>query len=78
MNTEIHVRTPIALYLEILHWSPNDLAEILRINKRTVFRWMNGQNETPKNLLVWLRKLVEFHIALGLPQDWLSSENHQG
>ena len=62
--------TQIAIYLDVLGWSPRHLSDYLDINERGVWRWMNGQNETPENVLEWLRLLVEFHQQNAYPQGW--------
>jgi hypothetical protein len=69
-NWDTRAMTPLARYLEIIRWSSGDLADHFGINKRTVFRWLNGQNDTPDNVLVWARELAEFHLAHGLPDGW--------
>lgn len=65
--------TQIAIYLEILGWSARQLADRLRVNERGVWRWMNGQNETPERILSWLKVLAEFHKAHPLPEGWMCS-----
>lgn len=65
--------TPVSEYLKILRWSPSDLADQLEVNPRTVFRWVNGQNETPILVLIWLRELVQFHKTHDKPEGWIAN-----
>ena len=68
--------TIISIYLDILGWSPRYLADRLKVNERGVWRWMNGQNETPENILAWLKKLASFHRANELPEGWMCEKPH--
>jgi len=63
-------RTKISIYLDILGWSPRQLSDILGINERGVWRWLNGQNETPDKILDWLKRLSSFHEQNSLPEGW--------
>ncbi len=63
-------RTQISIYLDVLGWSPRQLSDILGINERGVWRWLNGQNETPEKILAWLKKLSDFFKANPLPEGW--------
>jgi len=69
-KSEGNSMTQIAIYLKILGWSARHLADVLRINERGVFRWINGQNETPENVMVWLKLLAGHHTANPLPRGW--------
>jgi hypothetical protein len=64
--------TRLNYYLDILHWSAGDLSDALKVNRRTIFRWLNGQNETPENVLDWLHELAEFHKSHQFPVGWNS------
>ncbi len=66
--------TTIALYLDILGWSPRYLADRLEVNERGVYRWINGQNETPERILSWLQTLADFQKAHPLPDGWVSEK----
>jgi len=66
--------TQIAIYLDALGWSPRYLADILEVNERGVWRWMNGQNDTPERILSWLKLLADFHKAHPLPDGWVSEK----
>jgi hypothetical protein len=56
--------------LAIIRWSANDLSDALDINPRVVFRWKNGQNETPPNVLMWLRHIAAYHLKNNSPEGW--------
>lgn len=56
--------------LDIIRWTPSDLAAALEINLRTAQRFASGQNETPDNVLEWLRTLAMAHMAYPLPIGW--------
>jgi hypothetical protein len=75
-SQDTRTMTPLARYLEVIRWSAGDLADHFGINKRTVFRWLNGQNDTPDNVLIWARELAEFHASHGLPGGWMSNNNN--
>lgn len=64
--------TPLATYLEILHWSVIDFSIQLNINVRTAQRMVSGKNNTPQIILDWVKKLAEFHLANPVPEGWLS------
>ncbi len=64
----------IAVYLDALGWSPRFLADRLGVNERGVYRWLNGQNETPERILNWLKMLSEFQKAHDLPDGWVSEK----
>jgi len=66
--------TEIAIYIDDLGWSPRYLAERLGIGERGVWRWMNGQNDTPEHVLNWLKLLADFHAAHPLPHGWVSEK----
>jgi len=66
--------TQIAIYLNILGWSPRYLADTLEVNERGVWRWMNGQNDTPERVLSWLKVLADFRLAHPLPDGWVSEK----
>jgi hypothetical protein len=67
--------THIAHYLDILHWSAGDLADALNVNRRTVFRWLNGQNDIPESVMDWLRTLAAFHVKNQYPENWYSRKD---
>jgi aminopeptidase-like protein len=62
--------TQIAIYLDIIGWTGRQLADRLQIGNRGVFRWLNGQNDPPENLMAWLKKLADFHTANPRPDGW--------
>lgn len=75
-KTSSGYQTQIAMYLDIIGWSPRQFAEILGIGERSMWRWLSGQNPVPEKVMSWLKMLAEFHMLHNLPEDWkLNAEN---
>lgn len=61
--------TRLSTALRTLCWGPLGLAALVNVNRRTVARWMCGQNQAPERVLAWLERLARFHVANPPPDD---------
>lgn len=55
--------------LRALRWSQRGLASLLRKDERAIRRWVDGSQAIPSDVLAWLRRLAEFHIANPPPPE---------
>lgn len=46
--------------LTTMRWGYVALANELRVNERTVRRWVAGRNEPPPDILAWLEEMAAF------------------
>lgn len=47
--------------LDAIRWSGHLLGRLLRVDERTVRRWLAGQYPVPDDVLAWLETLAAFH-----------------
>jgi hypothetical protein len=58
--------------LNIIGWSKTMAAYKLKVQKRTLMRWANGQFKTPWRARQWLEELAEYHWFHQMPEGWES------
>lgn len=56
--------------LIIIGWSIYELARRLKINRRTVLRWLDGRLPVPLDVLEWLNGLAREHEKAPWPANW--------
>lgn len=56
--------------LAALHWSQNDLSDILSVHPTTVRRWAAGDMKIPDHVGAWLKNLASHRQRHYLPDGW--------